>query len=59
MTGPQIPRYKSAENCPNIEKHTACPTGYLQWHEWARRMSRTHRQRKCTTCGFYAEWVPK
>lgn len=45
-----------AEDCPKVETHTACPSGYLAWHEWAERMSETHRQRRCTSCGLYAIW---
>jgi len=30
-----------------------------QWHEWAREMGRTHRQIKCTRCGFYVIWEPR
>lgn len=60
MTGPQVPRYAKADDCPKaVERHTFGPKGYLQWHEWAARMAKTHRQRKCPTCGFYAVWVPK
>ncbi len=53
------PRFRTAEDCPDIEQHTACPTGYLQWHDWAEKMSRTHRSTRCPTCGFYAVWLPK
>ncbi len=45
--------------CPDRIHHTEAPRGYLQWHSWARRMGRTHRQVKCTGCGLYAIWVPK
>jgi hypothetical protein len=48
--------YRSAEDCPDIEQHTACPSGYLHWHEWAKRMARTHRQKRCPTCGFWSIW---
>ncbi len=59
MTGPQQVRYPKAEDCPKARTHTPCPKGYLQWHDWAATKARTHRQRKCPTCGFYAVWVPK
>jgi hypothetical protein len=39
--------------------HTPCPEGYLQWHEWAKKKSKTHRQIKCNACGLYAIWIPK
>lgn len=35
------------------------PNLYLAWHEWANRMSKTHRQVKCRECGLYKIWVPK
>jgi hypothetical protein len=50
------------EHKPNdlcAETHTPCPTGYLQWHAWAERMSRTHKQKRCSHCGLFAIWVPK
>lgn len=46
------------ENCPNAAKHTKDPEGYLQWHEWAEKKSKTHRQIRCEGCGLYAIWVP-
>lgn len=45
--------------CPNIENHTVCPDGYLQWLSWVERMAKTHRQRKCAGCGRYEIWEPK
>lgn len=45
--------------CPNFEDHTPCPDGYLGWHEWAEKMGKTHKQRKCSGCGLYAIWEPK
>lgn len=40
--------------------HTPCPEGYLAWHAWAGRMSRTgHRQVKCPGCGLWAIWLPQ
>lgn len=50
---------KNAEDCPDIEKHTACPSGYLAWHEWAEKMSKTHKQKRCPTCGLWTIWEPK
>jgi hypothetical protein len=49
----------SAELCPNIEDHTWCPDGYVQWHTWAEEMAKTHNQRKCDGCGRYVIWEPK
>ena len=45
--------------CPNMEDHTACPDGYLQWSAWAKKMAKTHKQRKCAGCGRYSIWEPK
>lgn len=39
--------------------HTPQPEGYLQWHSWADRMSRTHRQLRCSQCGLFKIWVPR
>ncbi len=39
--------------------HTPCPEDYLQWHSWATRMHRTHRQRVCEECGRWAIWEPR
>ncbi len=49
----------SAEICPQIEDHTWAPEGYIQWHAWAKEMSKTHKQRKCSGCGLYKIWEPK
>lgn len=40
-------------------EHTPCPSGYIQWHSWAEKMSETHRQIKCPGCGLWAVWVKK
>lgn len=45
--------------CPNMMDHTDGPDGYLQWHDWARRMSKNHRQSKCAGCGLYKIWTPR
>jgi hypothetical protein len=37
--------------------HTPCPEGYVNWHEWAEAMSKTHRQIPCPGCGLYYIWV--
>lgn len=44
-------------DCPNIKNHTDCPSGYLQWHYWAARKSRRHKQVRCPSCGLWAIWV--
>ena len=38
--------------CPNIDKHSQTPEGYIHWHEWADEMSKTHKQHKCPACGL-------
>lgn len=37
--------------------HTPCPTGYVAWHEWAEKMSKTHHQERCSNCGLWAIWT--
>lgn len=46
-------------DCPEADKHTPCPEGYIAWHRWAEEMSKTHRQRKCKGCGLYSIWEKK
>jgi hypothetical protein len=45
--------------CPHIEDHTPAPEGYIQWHSWAAKMSKTHKQRKCPGCNTFAIWEPR
>lgn len=40
-------------------KHTPCPSGYVQWCQWAKEMHKTHMQEKCPGCGRYKVWVRK
>lgn len=42
--------------CPHFEDHTPAPSDYIQWHEWAEKMAKTHKQRRCPGCGLYAIW---
>lgn len=44
--------------CPQQAGHSLQPTGYLPWHEWAEKHSKTHRQVLCSGCGLYAIWIP-
>ena len=37
-------------------RHTKCPEGYVDWHQWAERKSETHRQERCPLCGKWAIW---
>lgn len=38
------------------EPHTESPAGYLQWHEWAEKMGKTHVPRQCRGCGLWSVW---
>lgn len=33
------------------------PEGYLAWHEWAERKSKTYRQLRCREHGLFHVWV--
>jgi hypothetical protein len=33
------------------------PKGYVEWHEWAMKLSRTHHQERCPDCGRYTVWL--
>lgn len=48
-----------AEDCPQRDKHTHCPKGYLPWHEWAEKKNKTHRQVRCPGCDLFVIWVPR
>jgi hypothetical protein len=50
--------WRSAD-CSRFHDHTLAPEGYIQWHAWAKRMNRTHRQIKCAGCGLWAIWIPR
>lgn len=50
---------KPIERVAGVCNHTPCPEGYLQWHEWARLASKTHRQVTCPGCGSITVWLPK
>lgn len=45
--------------CENMTKHTPCPSGYVDWHNWAEKKSKTHKQIRCPVCDTLAIWVPK
>lgn len=40
-------------------KHTPSPEGYVEWHSWAERKAKTHKQVKCKSCGLYEIWSKK
>lgn len=48
-----------APRCPDKASHTECPEGYIQWHAWAEKMSKTHEQERCAGCGLFTIWRPK
>lgn len=50
---------RRVEDCPSFHDHTPAPSGYNQWHDWARKMLRTHKQIRCTGCGLYQIWIPR
>jgi DNA-directed RNA polymerase subunit RPC12/RpoP len=37
-------------------RHTPCPKGYVDWHLWAERKSKTYEQVRCPNCGLWAIW---
>ena len=46
----------SASKCSHAHLHTDAPSGYLQWHAWAERKAKTHKQERCPGCGLWAIW---
>ena len=48
-----------APECPNSQNHTPCPAGYLAWRDWAKTMTRTHRQTRCPVCTLWVIWKQK
>lgn len=44
--------------CSDTNYHTPQPSGYIEWHDWAERMTKTHVQKQCPTCGLWSWWVP-
>lgn len=45
--------------CRNVNNHTTCPTGYVQWHAWAKKMALAHKQKRCPGCGLFTIWVSR
>ena len=52
-----ISRYTIYLHQPSVSR--AEPRGYLDWHEWAERKSRTHTQHRCPRSGLWTIWKPK
>lgn len=52
-------KFDSADECPDVVSHTPHPAGYLEHSTWAEKMLKTHVQRQCPGCGFWALWEPK
>ena len=50
---------KQSKSCPQVHLHSPQPEGYLQWHDWADKMRKTHVQKQCPGCGLWAIVVPK
>jgi hypothetical protein len=53
------PEPDTTSGCPNAAEHTPAPSGYVSWHEWAKRMGKTHHQQRCPGCDLLKIWVPK
>lgn len=53
------PKGFTLEECPARAQHTRCPEGYIQWHSWADKKIKTHRQIRCRVCGLFAIWIPR
>lgn len=35
------------------------PSGYIGWHEWAKRHDKTYRHTKCPNCDLYVVCRPR
>jgi hypothetical protein len=53
-----MPRKREPTPCPQADKHTPAPAGYLSWHRWAAEMAKDHRQTRCPGCGLFEIWTP-
>jgi hypothetical protein len=44
-------------DCPNSDLHTPQPSGYVDWFEWAARMTyKGNTQSRCPGCGLLSIW---
>jgi len=54
---------KMAKKCPSCgtkgRNYPKQPRGYVEWQNWAEKMSKTHRQLACPGCGLLTVWVLK
>lgn len=51
-------RTQAAEPCATCKKRQARePQGYVAWHEWAEKKSKTHDQEQCPLCGLWRKSV--
>ena len=47
------------KECPKKSKHSKVPEGYVSWHEWAKKKSKTHKNVICDGCGLWTIWKPR
>jgi hypothetical protein len=40
-------------------RHAEGPKGYVDWHEWAERMSKRYDNHRCPKCGLWKVWKRK
>jgi hypothetical protein len=45
--------------CPYFHDHMPAPEGYIEWHGWAKKMGKTHKQVRCSGCGLFVIWIPR
>ena len=45
-------------DCPREAEHNYGPSGYNDWHEWAKNRNRTHKNSRCA-CDRYLIWTPR
>lgn len=43
--------------CSNVDQHTPHPERQFAHEAWAEQMLRTHKQKRCPSCGLWAIWV--
>ena len=46
-------------NKTTCKDHTPQPNGYIAWHNWAEKKSKTHDQVRCGECGLLNIWIEK